>query len=179
MKNLLLVFLIIVNFAWADEKKIDNEQVRVLTGFQKFKVVTLLPFFERVDRKVIFDTMAESFKKYGQVVVSEKKSMFQSLIQLDAQDPICFFVIDKDEEQINGTLEIITEVEVVGNRQKTTCSIWKKSLSASIPPEMKNQPELVIANLINEMMDDVSNDWVKANKDSKKPVFQINKFQEL
>ena len=123
--------------------------------------------------------MAESFKKYGQVVISEKKSMFQSLLQLDAHDPICFFVIDKDEGQITGSLEILAEVEVLVNKHKTTCSIWKKNLSASISTEMKNQTELTIANLIREMIDDVAKDWIKANTDSKQLTFHINKFQDL
>jgi hypothetical protein len=179
MKYFLLIFLLLINFAWAHEKKIESEEVRVLAGFQKFKVIALLPFFERVDQKVIYDAMAESFKKYGQVIISEKKSMFQSLLQLDAHDPICFFAFDKDEEQIKGSLEILAEVEVLANKHKTTCSIWKKNLSTSISSETKNQTEQAIANLIHKMIDDIAKDWTKANADSKQLVFHIIKFEDL
>jgi hypothetical protein len=179
MRIFFIVFLLLNNFVFPDETKIEEDTTRVLGRFQKFKVVTLLPFFERIDQKVIYETMTESFKKYGQVIVSEKKSMFQSLLQLDAQDPVCFFVIDKEEEQIKGSLEILAEVEVVANKYKTTCSIWKKTLYVPIPPEKKNQVESIIANLIQEMIDEVSKDWMKANADAKQPIFHINKFQDL
>jgi hypothetical protein len=179
MKYFFFAFLLLINFTWANEKKAENEEAYLLMGFQKFKVIALLPFFEKVDQKIIYDTMAEAFKKYGQVVVSEKKSVFQSLLQLDTQDPICFFVIDKDEEQITVSLEILAEVEVLANKHKTVCAIWKKNLSLSISSEMKNQTELTIANLICEMIDDLSKDWIKANTDSKQLIFHINKFQDL
>jgi hypothetical protein len=176
MKYLLFIFLLLINFSWSNEKKLENQEAHILRGFQKFQVITLLPFFEKIDRKIIYDTMAESFKKYGQVVISEKTSMFQNLLQLDAHDPICFFVIDKDKEQIKGSLEILVEVEVLANQHKTICSIWKKNLSSTISSEMKN---FTVENLIHEMIDDVSQDLIKANADSKQLIFHINKFQDL
>jgi len=35
-----------------------SEEALVLTGLQKFKVVTLLPFYEKTDRNVIFDSLS-------------------------------------------------------------------------------------------------------------------------
>jgi hypothetical protein len=178
MKNILSVFLLMSSFLCSTEKKIEDEAF-LLTGFHKFKVITLLPFFERVDQKIIYDKMAESFKKYGQVIVSEKKSVFQSLLQLDTSDPICFFVIEKEDNQVNGSLEILAEVEVLANKHKTMCSIWRKKISLPILSDRENQTELTIANLIQTMIDDVSGDWTKANTDSKQLTFQISKFQSL
>lgn len=177
MRYLIAVFLLLINVMWGNEQKL--EEARVLAGVQKFKVITLLPFFEKIDRKVIYDTMAESFQKYGQVVITEKKSIFQSLLQLDTHDPICFFVIDKSAEEIMGSLEVLAEVEVLANKHKTVCSIWKKNLSVPIPSDKKDQVDLIIANLIHTMIDDVSKDWMKVNVDSKQLVFHVNKFQDL
>jgi flagellar hook-basal body complex protein FliE len=71
------------------------------------------------------------------------------------------------------------DFELLVNKQKTICSIWKKNLSVSISSEMKSQTEQAIANLIHEMIDDVSKDWLKTNTDSKQLIFDINKFQDL
>lgn len=69
----------------------QNDELKALSGMKKFKVITLLPLFEKVDQKMIYDAMTECFKKYGRVVTSDKKTGFQDLLELDTKDPICFF----------------------------------------------------------------------------------------
>ena len=94
-------------------------------------------------------------------------------------DSICLFSIDKDQDEIKVSLNVFAEVKIVANEHKTACSIWKKTLFSKIQSEKENKSELIIANLVQEIIDDLSKDWLKANTNSKQLTFHINKFQDL
>lgn len=108
---------------WSEEKSSKREEVSTLSGFHEFKVITLLPFFEKLNRKLIYDANENSLKKHGQAIVSEKVSIFQSLLQTKQEDTVLFLVIDTNQAQVNGSLEILTEVEITKNNQKLSFSI--------------------------------------------------------
>ena len=58
MKNYFLLFLFAINHLLVADNISKSEEALVLTGLQKFKVVTLLPFYEKTDRNVIFDSLS-------------------------------------------------------------------------------------------------------------------------
>ena len=105
--------------------------------------------------------------------------MLSSLLQWSPSFPICYFSIAKKDDQIEVTLHVLAEAEVLANKYKTTCTIWKKTLSSQIS-QKDNQSNLVIGNLIQEMIKSLVEDCVKANnQDSKQLSFHIRKFKDL
>jgi len=179
MKYLLLIFLLLTKITWSEERGLQSDEGRIFTGFQQFKVLTSLPHFAKIDQQLIYDAMANSFKKHGQVTVTERYSIFQYLFQLNHQDTLLCIAIDKNGEQITGSIEILAEVEILKNKHKTACPIWKRNFSATIPKDQENQIDLTIANLIDEMIDNFSKILTKSNTESKELVFQIQKCQDL
>jgi len=175
----ILFFLLLLNLGWATEKKVENKPLRALTGLQKFEVITLFSSYEKMNSDVIFNSVTESLKKFGQTAISENESMIKSLVQFGAVYPICFFSIDKDQGQVEVSLDILAEVEVLANQYKTTCPVWKKTLYSPLP-QNSNQADVVIAGLMQEMIKDFTEDWVKANNlDSSQLSFHVRKFKNL
>ncbi len=176
---MVLFFLALTNFIWGTEQKIDNKELHALTGLQKFEVITLNLTNDKMDQNVFYDSVTESFKKIGQVGISENESMFSSLLQNGIAFPVCFFSIAKDQDRIEVSLEVLAEVEVLANRYKTTCPIWKKTLFSSTSEDL-NQTDLAVAGLAKEMIKNLAEDYMKANTpDSKQLFFQIRKFKGM
>lgn len=176
MRYLIFCFLVLSNLSLQAETQNPS-----LSGLTKFEVFSLLPQ-EKMDKNAIYGSFSAAFKKYGNVTVSESESMFNDLLQRKTVDgSVCFFSIDKDKDQnqVKVSLNVFEEVEVVSNKQKTACSIWKKTLWSSIPDGNDNQTELAIAKLVQAMIDDLIIDWRKANPNTKQMSFHINKFHDL
>ena len=178
MKYVILSFLLVTSFCFAKDKKIENSRLHALTGFQKFEVITLFSPHDAIDQNAIYDSVTESFKKFGKIALSEDESMFKSLLQSGAVYPLCFFSIEKGLDTIEVSMDVLAEVEVLANKYKTTCPIWKKTLFAPVPPDGKTGA--AIANLTQEMIKSLAEDCIKANHiDSNQLSFHIRKFKEL
>ena len=178
MKHAFLVFLLLTGVVFAIEKKTESVE-NVLSGFQEFEVITFFSQYDEIDQNAIHDSVAASFQQFGKISVSENESMLSSLLQRSPSFPICYFSIAKKDDQIEVTLHVLAEAEVLANKYKTTCTIWKKTLSSQIS-QKDNQSNLVIGNLIQEMIKSLVEDCVKANnQDSKQLSFHIRKFKDL
>ncbi len=180
MKNLLIIFVSLICLTWAEEKELKNYTACALEGFQEFKVFAFLPCIEKINQQSIYNAIVDSLKKHGQVLVTEKASIFEHLPNLNQQNDTLFFIaIDKDGEQLKGSIDVMAEVEIQKNKQKTGCTIWKKNLSTWIPKEQEHRTEQAISNLINKMVDEFSEHLKTSNPNSKPTIFHVQKYQEL
>ena len=177
MKKIIIIFLLFSNFVWSEDKRGKREEVSALAGFHEFKVITMLPFFEKMNRKLIYDAIENSLKIHGRITVSEKVSIFQSLLQAKQEDTVLFIVIDTNQDQVNGSLGILTEVEVTKNKQKISSAIWKKNISAYLPNEQTKEPENVVANVINRLIESFLQDLNESDTTTKQHIFNIEKCQ--
>lgn len=159
------------------EKRAIREEVSALAGFHEFKVITMLPFFEKMNRKLIYDAIENSLKIHGRITVSEKVSIFQSLLQAKQEDTVLFIVIDTNQDQVNGSLEILTEVEVTKNKQKISSAIWKKNICAYLPNEQTKEPENVVVNVINRLIESFLQDLNESDTTTRQHIFNIEKCQ--
>lgn len=174
----MIFFLLITNFCFAKDKKIENSRLQALAGLQKFEVITLFSPYDAIDQNMIHQSVTESFKKFGKIAVSEDESMFKSLLQSGAVYPLCFFSIEKGQDQVEVSMDVLAEVEVLANKYKTTCPIWKKTLFAPIPQDDK--ADSAIVNLTQEMIKSLAEDCIKANQtNSNQMSFHIRRFKEL
>ncbi len=175
MKYSLIVFLVLLNALWAEEKELKNNAARTLTGFHEFKVITSLPFVEKLDRQLIYDAMANSFKKHGRVTITEKAPVFQHILQMNNQDTPLLISIDKKGDLIIGIVEIMAEVQIQKNKEKTASPIWKRKFFAPIPENQENSIEKAIGNLFDEIVETFSKDLTE----SKQTVFHIQKCEDM
>lgn len=169
--------MLISSFVSIDEKCAKKEELSALAGFHEFKVITILPFFEKMNRKLIYDAIENSLKKQGQVIASEKVSIVQSLLQAKQEDTVLFIVIDTNQDQVNGSLEILTEVEVTKNKQKISSAIWKKNITAYLPNEQTKEPENVVVNVINRLIESFLHDLNETDTSTKQRIFSVEKCQ--
>jgi len=178
MKYALFFFVLLTGIVFGAEKKAESVEY-ALSGFQKFEVITFFSPYDKIDQNLIYDSVAEAFKKFGQIALSENESMLSGLLQLSASFPICYFSIGKNEDSIEVSLNVLAEAEVLANKYKTTCTLWKKTLFSQISQD-NNQMSLVIAKLIQEMIKSFAEDCMKANnKDTKQLFFHVRKFKDL
>jgi len=177
MKNILILLLLISSFVWSEEKSCKREEISALAGFHEFKVITLLPFFEKMNRKLIYEAIENSLKIHGQVTVSDKVSIFQSLLQAKQEDTVLFIVIDTNQNQVNGSLEILAEVEVTKNKQKISSAIWKKNICAYLPNEQTKEPENVVVNVVSRLIESFLQDLNASDTTTKQHIFSVEKCQ--
>ena len=179
MKYAFLYLLLLSNSIWATGKNAENPEVFPLTGLKKFEVVTLVFPQDKIDQNSIYNSISESFRKFGQINISEHESMLSSLIRSDISYPICYFSISKTDDTIEVALDVLAEVEVLANKYKTSSPIWKKKLYAPVPQDNQGT-DLAIGNLTQEIIQILADDFKKANNaDVNQPSFHIRKFKEL
>lgn len=172
MKSLLVVFLSLINLVWSEEQDPENYTASVLEGFQQFRVFALIPSSDEIDPQLVYNAIQNSCKKHGEVFA------FDQTLQMDRKDDNIFVIsLDKDMDQITGSIEVIAEVEIQKNKQKRGYTIWKDNLSIPIRKNQEEQTEQAMANLIDKMVNKFSNDFKKANPKSKQAVFHIQKCQ--
>jgi hypothetical protein len=170
----------LVNISWAEEANTSCRNNDELIALNKFEVFTLFLPYEQIDQNLFYNSVVESFKKHGDVTISEDQSLFQNLLQRkDIDGSICLFCIDKDSKEVKVSLEIITETEIATNKFKTAASIWKKTLNSEICSDEQDLSNLEIANLVSAMIDIFSKEWGDVNKNTNQLVFHINKFESL
>jgi len=173
MKNLLIVFLLLMNLTWAEEEESGNYTARALEGFQQFRVFASIPSSEEIDPQLVYNAIEDSCKKHGEVLA------FDHTLEINRKEDNVFIIsINKNEDQIIGSIEVIAEVEIQKNKQKRGSTIWKENLSIQFAKSQEEQTEQAMVNLIDKMVNHFSNDFKKANPKSKRAVFHIQKCQD-
>ncbi len=185
MRILFCVFLLLATPLCATENK-GGVNTFPLAGFQKFEVVTLFSPCDKIEKDQVYLSEEQAFKQLGQVTSSSGESMLVSLVQ-DAfslvqqevlKSPICFFSIERKEDDFEVSMEVSVEVEVVANKYKTACPVWKKTVYSPIEGGIQDNVDLNQS--IQELVKAFAEDWKKANsQSSKQPSFHIRKYKEL
>lgn len=176
---LLLVFCL--SFLIGCQSNHVKPKIGPLTQIEGFEVFAFFSPYEKFDRDALFKTLVENLTAIGSVEVIEDISQFSKI-------PTLFLLSLGGYEQENeGSIEIVTSVEVEANKFKTTCPIWKTHLHKGFPYPVieddkvvfkrEDESSLAVTNdpllVLKQMIENFSKEYQNCNLEGVKPKFFV------
>lgn len=179
MKKQIISFLMLVVCAGCQR---EEKKVGALSQIQEFQVRMFFSPFEKLDRELVFQATVEALRELGNVQVFEAK---QDLFALKNQSPILLLSMGGHAE---ASIEVIGAAEVLVNRFKTACSIWKTTINGdqNLPyPEIEDGAvvfkkgsvvdKVGTVSVVTKAFLEFANEYHRDNPSGLKPTFHIYK----